>query len=59
MTSRFVPAVHTRQLTYAHTYVLQWKDPMFSTWRIDIAVELARCHMMHKIKQNKRAHTEH
>lgn len=38
--------------------VLQWKDPVPSAWKIDIAVGLVRCHMMHLLEQNKRAHTE-
>lgn len=35
----------------------QWKDPIPSPKRTDRAVGLAGCHMTHRLKQNKRAHT--
>lgn len=43
----------------AHTpLVLQQKDPVPSLQRTDRVVELARCLMMHILKQDKGAHTE-
>lgn len=39
--------------------VLQLKDPVHSAWKTDIVMELARCRMMHILKQNKKAHSEH
>lgn len=42
---------------YIHL-VLQQKDPVPSWQGTDIAMALARCHMMHMLKQNKGDHIE-
>ena len=55
------PAGLSRQLTGSlpvlGPLVAQWKDPIPSPKRTDRAVGLAECHMTHRLKQNKGAHT--